>query len=234
MSIFDEAEQAIVNDETLDLMPFQDNPDPRCAAVLVLDRSYSMTANQSIDQLNTGLQTLRDELMQDSLASRRIELGVVSFGSDVKVENDIEPLDKFTPPQLVASGSTPLAKAMMEALNLVAQKSALYKEAEISYYKPWILLITDGYPTDSGEEIDAAVLQLTDAQKNGHVTVFTVGVDDADFDTLGRMSLNFNPKQLSNVKWSEFFIWLSNSLKRVSASIPGDKVNLEKSDQWTL
>lgn len=234
MTIFDEAQQAIVDGDTLDLLPFAANPDPRCAAVLVLDRSYSMSSNDAIGQLNEGLQVLQQELMQDNLAARRIELGIVSFGSDVKVENEVTGLDAFTPPTLVASGSTPMAEAMMSALHLIANKTAIYKEAGIAYYKPWILLITDGCPTDSNEDLDAAVAQLQDAQQNGHVTVFTVGVDQADFATLDRMSHKFSPKKLSGVKWSEFFIWLSNSLKKVSASNPGDKVKMDKSDDWTL
>lgn len=233
MSIFDEAEKAISSDDTLELMSLQQSCDPRFAAVLVLDSSYSMAVNKSLDQLNAGLQTLREELMQDSLVASKIELGIVSFGTDVKIENNIAPLGKFTPPKLVAEGSL-LAKAMIEALNLIAQKTALYKKAKISYYRPWILLITAGSPSYDNDDIDAAVLQLIDAQQHGHVTVFTVGVNNADLYALSRMSLNLNPKQLSNDKWFEFFVWLSNSLKQVAASIPGDKVSLEKSDRWAV
>lgn len=234
MTTFDEQMQEVIANETLDLMPFEQNPDPRCAAVLVLDRSYSMATNNAIDQLNTGLETLHQELLNDELASRRIELGVVSFGADVTVESEISALDNFSPPRLTASGSTPMADAMMTALHLIARQTAKYNEAGIAYYKPWILLLTDGAPTDDAEMINAAVMQLLDAQKNSHVTVFAVGVDGADFNILDKMTLHFNPKQLSSIKWSEFFIWLSNSLKKVSASNPTDRIGLDKSDAWEL
>lgn len=234
MTTFDEQMQEVISNETLDLMPFEQNPDPRCAAVLVLDRSHSMSSNNAIEKLNKGLKVMHQELINDELAARRIEIGVVSFGANVTVESEISPLDGFSPPNLVASGSTPMAEAMMQALHLIARQTAIYKEAGIAYYKPWILLLTDGAPTDSPEEIDAAITQLIDAQRNGHVTVFAVGVDGADFNILDRMTLNFNPKQLSGIKWSEFFIWLSNSLKKVSASNPSDKIGLDKSDAWEL
>ncbi len=49
---------------------FAENPENRCAVVLVLDTSGSM-AGQRIQELNAGLQTFRDELFADSLASKR-------------------------------------------------------------------------------------------------------------------------------------------------------------------
>jgi hypothetical protein len=51
---------------------FAENPENRCAVVLVLDTSGSM-AGQRIQELNAGLQTFRDELFTDSLASKRVE-----------------------------------------------------------------------------------------------------------------------------------------------------------------
>ncbi len=233
MTIFDESMKRI-SQETLDLVPFAENPDPRCAAVLVVDRSYSMSQGGAIDSLNDGLQVLQEELMRDELAARRIELGVVSFGASVNKDSEIKPVDEFVPPTLVASGDTPMAKAMMTALHMVADQVSVYKKAEIAYYKPWILLITDGFPTDSSDDLEAAILQLQDAQQNGHVTVFTVGVEGADFGTLDRMNYKFSPKKLSAVKWSEFFVWLTNSLKKISCSSPNQKTSLDKSDDWEL
>jgi len=58
---------------------FADNPEPRCPCVLLLDNSWSMNG-QPIAELNDGLATFREELLADSLAAKRVEIAIVSFG----------------------------------------------------------------------------------------------------------------------------------------------------------
>ena len=70
MSYFDQAE-------------FADNPEPRCPVVLCLDTSGSMKGDP-VEQLNTALQQFSQELKDDSLASLRVEVAVVTFGGSVR------------------------------------------------------------------------------------------------------------------------------------------------------
>lgn len=58
---------------------FASNPEPRCPCILLLDVSGSMSG-RPINELNAGLVTFRDELLADSLALKRVELGIVTFG----------------------------------------------------------------------------------------------------------------------------------------------------------
>jgi hypothetical protein len=58
---------------------FADNPSQRCPCLLLLDVSGSMTG-KPIEELNAGLVPLKDELSADPLASKRVQIGVVSFG----------------------------------------------------------------------------------------------------------------------------------------------------------
>ena len=59
--------------------PFPGNPSQRCPCLLLLDVSASM-AGQPIQELNSGLILLKDELSADPLASRRVQIGLVTFG----------------------------------------------------------------------------------------------------------------------------------------------------------
>ena len=56
---------------TLDAIKFAEDPKPRCPCVLLLDTSGSMSG-EKIAALNAGLQTFRDDLLQDNLASKRM------------------------------------------------------------------------------------------------------------------------------------------------------------------
>jgi uncharacterized protein YegL len=84
---------------------FTDNPEPRCACLLLLDTSGSM-GGAPIRELNAGLQAFKEELSQDALAMKRVEIAIVTFGP-VRVQSDFQTVDSWQPPHLTASGDTP-------------------------------------------------------------------------------------------------------------------------------
>jgi len=97
--------------ESFEQVPFTDagfaeNPEPRCACLLLLDNSGSMRGSP-ISQLNEGLKVFRDELANDALASKRVEVGIVTFGP-VKVETDFITAQQFMPPNLTVNSDTPM------------------------------------------------------------------------------------------------------------------------------
>lgn len=75
---------------------FASNPEPRCPCILLLDVSGSMNG-RPINELNAGLVTFRDELLADSLALKRVELGIVTFGP-VHVEQPFTSAANFSRP----------------------------------------------------------------------------------------------------------------------------------------
>src|SRR5260221_4908303 len=126
---------------------FVDNPEPRCACLLLLDNSVSMRGPH-IDQLNEGLKIFRDELAADSLASKRVEVGIVTFGP-VNVETDFTSAQNFQAPTLSVAGDTPMGQAIETGLSMLRSRKDMYGSNGIAYYRPWVFLITDGGPTDS-------------------------------------------------------------------------------------
>src|SRR6185437_8634552 len=79
---------------------FATNPENRCLCVLVLDTSASM-AGEPITQLNSGLVALKDELMADALAQKRVELSIVTFGPVNELQSCVT-AENFVPPALIA------------------------------------------------------------------------------------------------------------------------------------
>lgn len=206
----------------------QSNPEPRCPCVLLLDTSGSM-AGAPIASLNTGLQTFKEALSKDPLALLRVEVAIITFGP-VNVAQDFITADQFVPPTLNTTGDTPMGTAINLALDKVNDRKQVYKKNGISYYRPWVFLITDGSPTD-GEVWRTAAQRVQEAESNKKVVFFTVGVEDADMNTLGQIATR-QPLKLRGLSFQEMFKWLSVSLSHVSNSKPGEKVPIQSPLGW--
>lgn len=214
--------------QPFDAAEFMDNPEPRCPCLLLLDTSASMQGSP-ISQLNAGLHAFKDELMADPMAVKRVEVAVVSFGP-VDVVADFQTADVFTPPTLRATGNTPMGAAIEKGIELINARKVTYKYNGISYYRPWIFLITDGAPTDSWTD---AAQQVRAGEASKAFTFFAVGVEGANMDILGQISPpTRKPLHLRELRFRDLFVWLSSSLGRVSASVPGDAVPLSAPTGW--
>ena len=241
-----------------DMVAFADNPEPRCACVLLLDTSKSMSIPKvpieqlgekldiidgvqtyarvgtgdvpvPIEELNGALKEFRDAIESDSLASLRVETAIVSFNDDVRLEQDFATVDALTPPALDARGETSTAAAVNFALDMVEERKQVYRNAGIAYYRPWVVLITDGASTESREQMMAASERLRRAEEAKQLAFFCVGVEGANMEELSQMSPR-GAAPLKGLAFKEFFIWLSNSMSAVSASRVGDEVDLSTSD----
>lgn len=235
--------------ESLDQIPFPDpefvdNPEPRCPCVLLLDTSGSMNdskqvaqpltpverllhesaalrSERPIDELNAGLAAFRSELLADELAVKRVEVALLTFGPVRRVLEFTSP-DAFTPPKLNAGGDTPMGQAIETAIELIRERKENYRQNGISYYRPWIFLISDGEPTDNWQYAAQAIHA---GERAKAFAFFAVGVEGANFDVLRRLSVR-QPLRLQGLRFQEMFMWLSSSLSAVSRSSPGDEIAL--------
>jgi uncharacterized protein YegL len=200
---------------------FAENPEPRVPCVLLLDVSGSMSG-QPIAELNEGLVTLKDTLAADTLASKRAEIAIVTFGGKVNIAQEFVTAEHFQPPQLAASGDTPMGGAVTTGLGMISARKHAYRTNGVSFYRPWVFLITDGGPTD---EWQSAAEMVKQGEASKSFAFFAVGVEGANFDKLSRICTRA-PLKLKGLNFRDLFLWLSQSMQSVSQSSPGDKVNL--------
>lgn len=205
----------------------EDNTEERVPLVLCLDCSGSM-GGAPIDALNQGLQALKSELQNDPIASKRVRVLIIAFGMEVQKIGDWTDLMDFEPPVLTPNGPTPTGEAVKAALQAIEDEKKRLRAAGVSYKRPWLFLMSDGSPTDQWESAAKAAVA---AEKDNKVTIFPIGVGDADLDTLGRFS-NRAAIRLQGLKFKELFVWMSASVRTASVSVQGEKVALASPAGW--
>ena len=214
----------------LDLVKFDDsNPEARCPCILLLDTSGSMSG-AAINELNAGLETFQQEIQRDDSAAVRVEVAVITFGNGVHMAQSFVSAHQFVAPRLTAGGNTPMGEGINLALDQLRQRKDTYKQHGVSYYRPWVFLITDGAPTDEWRSAGQRVQQ---EENEKAVAFFAVGVEKADMKVLAQISKR-QPLRLKGLNFRDMFVWLSQSLTTVSHSQVGQQVPLSSPAGWSI
>ena len=120
---------------------------PRPLPVIVaVDRSGSMGVDGKIDALNMALKNFVASLQGDSNSKAEIQVALYSFGQDTATcDISLTSVDNITNvPVYEADGRTPMGMAFKEMKELIENREYIPSRA----YKPTIVIITDGIPTD--------------------------------------------------------------------------------------
>ena len=223
----------------MDQVDFSANPNQRTPCVLVLDASSSMetqgpSGKTRIQALNDGLKVLEKHLREDDTAITRVQLAIVSVGglnNDAEIMMDWTDAINFSAFPLKTGGATPLGRGIQIALDLIEECKSEMNSVGISYTRPWLMVISDGMPTDGPAQWTEAAKECQEAEERRKAEIFAIGVEGASMDILDQISTK-PPLMLDGVKFNELFVWLSASLSVASHSRPGDDLQLPSTDPW--
>lgn len=206
-----------------------DNPTKRVPVCLCLDTSSSMSGNP-IMQLNEGVKLFYEAINGDVVAKQSADVCIVTFGcGGVNCVQDFQSIADELAPSFSAGSNTPMGSAASLALDLLETRKKEYQDNGIEYFQPWLVLITDGAPTDSWTSAAQRVSDLANKKK---LTVFAIGVDGCNLEVLAHFSPKRAPIMLKGLNFQEFFQWLSQSVTVTSHSRPGEAINLPDTKGW--
>ena len=202
-----------------------ENPTPRVPVVLCLDTSWSMSG-LPIEELAEGVNLFYRSIFEDEFARHSAEICVVTFGNyGVQRVAEFGPVERPPNLEFFAEGTTPMGEAVSVALDNLEDRKQQYKARGVDYFQPWLVLMTDGAPTDN---IDEAVERIRTLLQQKRLSVFPIGIgQEADMEVLAKFSPGRDPLRLRGLKFRNFFEWLGKSVQKVSASVPGERVPLD-------
>jgi uncharacterized protein YegL len=181
-------------------------------------------AGEPINNLNKGLADFKEQVLMDEMAQKRVDIAIVSFGSDARLIQDFTPILQMQPVELEASGRTAMGAGIELAIDLVKQRNRFYNEQGTPAFKPWIFMITDGEPTDSIEEAIRRINEEENKGTSGKLKFFALGVGGYNKSILFQITQRV--MELRDFDFSGIFNWMSESMVAISVSRVGEEVQL--------
>lgn len=195
-----------------------------------------------MDEANVGISQFFRELLGDDDLRHEAEVAVVSFAETVSIVQDFQPLDLSMTDialEVTDSDDTLLGRGLRAGLELLNIRKKEYKSKSVDYWQPWLVVLTDGKPTDDPKQDDHYEIvgrEVKNQALDGKLVVFPVAVGPAgDMKALQKIAGKHGPWQLKDHKFREFFAWLRRSSKAVSQSMPGEefKLNEDEIKAWS-
>lgn len=229
------------------------NYEQKCLCVLVLDTSGSMNeivdytnavntgetrvvdgvsynvvtgGTSRLDKLREGLASFYKDIEDDPATAQKLEVAVITFNDDVKILQNPALIEECPPPHINAHGMTNISDAMNTAMELVEARKKWYRSTGQNYYRPWIILITDGEP-NAGQDMNYLAQKIRDEVARKHFEFLPIGVDNANMNILNILSANIKALPLEGTKFSQFFRWLSASMSTI---ISDEDTQFEQTD----
>jgi len=152
--------------------------------IVLADASGSMSENGKIEALNQALKDMVKTFASESRVRAEIQIGLITFGAQqAELFVPLAPAHQITSMSpITASGTTPLGQALSLATGLLEDQERIPSRA----YRPVLVLVSDGLPTDDWESALACLEQSGRASK---ATRFAMAIgDDADESVLARFA----------------------------------------------
>jgi len=154
---------------------------PRALPVIILaDTSGSMSIDGKINSLNQSLKDMIKSFAQEARSRAEINVAVITFGGQAEVHLNLTPAHQIEQlEELQATGGTPLGQACLLAKELIENKEILPSRS----YRPVIILLSDGHPTDN---YSLAFNELINSDRAKKATRLALSIGaDADDSVLG-------------------------------------------------
>lgn len=188
---------------------------------LILDTSGSMSEKITssrgmvvkIDELNNNMDSLLNTIRNDNNARIMSDICIIGCGGDTPtVINGYTSVEKINYQHVVPRGRTPLGASVQLALDLLQKRRDYYRNNGIEHYKPILMIMSDGQPTEQDNVVYNAAQRCTDAVNNEGLKVLPIGIgQSARLDILDMFSPKVKAKCIDNM---DVFVQLFEMLSR--------------------
>jgi uncharacterized protein YegL len=197
---------------------------------VLADVSGSMRQNEKIRVLNNSVQDMIGALRQEDGELAALYASVITFGGE---QADVHvlpaPVEDVSWSDMEASGRTPMGDAFRKTKGLIEDRDVISSRA----YRPVLVLVSDGIPTDDWEQ---GLEELSASERASKATRLALGIGaDANEDVLQRFT-NTESGHVMRADEAEdilkFFTFVTMSVTTRSRSTdPNEEIDFDEMEQ---
>lgn len=182
-------------------------------------------AGESIIAVQNGIKTCIDTLRSDPESLEKAHVSIVTFSDTASVAMPLTSVQEIpTVPDFTIHGCTSYVAALDKLNELLEQDIVPNRGEEKGDYKAFVMIFTDGMPTDKESELQEAINRLNRKK----ITYFVAGTTSSDERVIPTLSKITGKNEyvifLSSAdprSFQRFFQWVSQSASR-SIGAQGD------------
>ena len=198
---------------------------------LLLDTSGSMQGS-AIRNLQASVNRFKNDIMSNPKVADIVDVCVMGFNGEPYVIQNWRPISEMTEVHLEANGGTNLTAALEGSISKMRERTDLAAKQGVDIRVPWTIIISDGY---GGDVTDIAkVMRERVAAKK--VKLWFLGAQGYDKATAAKLTDGkcvFELKDEAGYDFTQFFDFMSESIKTVSTSVPGARVHVDDPTEKT-
>lgn len=195
----------------------------RLPVYLLIDCSESMIG-EGLAAVRSGLSQMLSVLRQDPHALETAWISIISFGATAKVLSPLTEVTEVQEPNLVLGQGTSLGAALdllAKQIQSEVQKSSADHKGD---YRPLVILLTDGQPTDDWE---AAKRRFDQTMKKTVANMYVVGCGQAiDYRALSKISdIVLSLPDMEPESMRKLFVWMTQTVSTASVGTTGPEAD---------
>ena len=130
-----------------------------------------------MDKVHEAIENFYMAILDEDISSDSCEIAIVAFNDTPMVADGFSSVEEKSKPKFipVPKSNTNISSAISLSLDVIEERKREYEKNKISYYKPWLVIFTDGHSSD---DVSLIKKELSRLENENLLYVCTVALTD--------------------------------------------------------